>query len=109
MENRLTSWIEEQVNQGVEISEKIMKTKARHIYDCLCQDVNKKGQFKASEGWFYRFKVRTGIKSVRKVGESAEVPQEELTKFVLDFAREVREGGYSLDQDCRACLRENYS
>lgn len=83
------------------MSEIIIRTKAKKMYDAICEEAEqetKKGNFGASPGWFWNFKERTGVRSVRKVGESAEVDLNEVAKFVKSFARDIRRGGYTPDQ-----------
>lgn len=80
------------------MSEVIIRHKAKEMYDLICTEAKRSGQFTASASWFWRFKQRTGVKSVRKVGESALVDRKEVAKFVKAFAREIKRGGYTPDQ-----------
>lgn len=96
-EERLHLWIENQVTQGAELSAIIVRTKAKSLYDHICKETKQPGEFVASPGWLFGFKKRSGVKSVRMVGESAEVPQQEVDKFKEKFVKIIRRG-YTLDQ-----------
>lgn len=94
-EEKLTFWIRDQVNHGAELNTSIICIKAKQIHDAICKEVNIEKEFEASPGWFYRFKERSGVKSVRKVGESAQVDRDEVDKFKVEIEKIKRKGGYS--------------
>ena len=82
---------------GESVSEAFICEKALHIYD----DIKKKSAstsdsesdssftFKASRGWFEKFRHRTGIHRVSRHGEAASADQAAAEKYVAEFDRFV--------------------
>ena len=58
--------------------------------------------FKASRGWFEKFKHRSGIDSVVRHGETTSSNMEATEKYVGDFRDFVNAGGY-LPQQVLSC------
>jgi hypothetical protein len=50
--------------------------------------------FKASRGWFEKFKKRSGIHSVVRHGEAASANQKAAEEFVQDFSDYVKANGF---------------
>ena len=55
-------------------------------------------EFKASHGWFEKFKRRTGIHSVVRHGEAASADVKAANEFVKKFERLVNSEGYVAQQ-----------
>lgn len=64
MEDLLLVWIKERRMKGDPVTQSIVCNKARTMYKELLEntpEVTNKHEFKASRGWFHRFKGRTGF------------------------------------------------
>ncbi|XP_028401395.1 jerky protein homolog-like [Dendronephthya gigantea] len=61
MEKELIRWYEQQRSVGVLVSRRIVMEKAKILYNEMCDDENKKGQFNASAGWLQKFQQRYGL------------------------------------------------
>nr|XP_053643175.1 tigger transposable element-derived protein 1-like [Cherax quadricarinatus]XP_053643176.1 tigger transposable element-derived protein 1-like [Cherax quadricarinatus]XP_053643177.1 tigger transposable element-derived protein 1-like [Cherax quadricarinatus]XP_053643178.1 tigger transposable element-derived protein 1-like [Cherax quadricarinatus] len=89
VERLLLVWINEKQIAGDSISQGIICEKARKLHDDLIRkkpatsgDVS---EFKASKGWFERFKNRSGIHSVMRHGEAASSDKKAAEKYVKEF------------------------
>ncbi|XP_066531040.1 tigger transposable element-derived protein 1-like [Hoplias malabaricus] len=105
MEELLLLWLQEKQLAGDSVRESIIREKARIIYGDLLQDMpgTSQGQgqeesFKASRGWFEKFKARTGIHSVVRHREGASADVKEAEEFVTTFAEFVDAEGYVAQQ-----------
>ncbi|XP_033029529.1 tigger transposable element-derived protein 1-like [Lacerta agilis] len=91
VEKLLLIWLEEKQRAGDTVTEAVICEKAKALHaDLVRQQPGTSGEpevFKASRGWFDRFKTRSGIHSVVRHGEAAssDVPAAE------DFAAEFLE------------------
>ena len=61
MEEELIRWYKEQTSNGLLVSRRLVMEKARMLYDEMCDDESKKGQFFASAGWLQKFQQRYGL------------------------------------------------
>lgn len=61
MEEELIRWYQEQKSNGLLVSRRSVMEKARILYDDMCDDETKKGQFFASAGWLQKFQQRYGL------------------------------------------------
>jgi len=55
-------------------------------------------EFKGSRGWFEKFKRRSGIHSVIRIGEGASANKEEAEKFAREFQEWTIIHGYKPEQ-----------
>ncbi|XP_017778302.1 PREDICTED: uncharacterized protein LOC108563967 [Nicrophorus vespilloides] len=81
MERLLYKWIEDLNQKGIPISQMDIRAKALSLYKDLQRNYTEDVAdiFTASQGWFYRFKNRTGIQNFRFDGENetdVKYPQE---------------------------------
>ena len=87
---------------GDSISETIICEKAKRLYDDLKQDnpgtSEQSNEFKASRGWFNRFKQRSGIHSVVRHGEAASADKDAAEKFVGELKKFVESEEFTPDQ-----------
>ncbi|XP_025099953.1 tigger transposable element-derived protein 1-like [Pomacea canaliculata] len=99
VEKLLLVYINEKQLEGVSISESFICEKALTTYE----DLQKKTPgtsaarnfvFKASRGWFEKFRHRTGIHCVTRHGEAASSDKAGAEKFVQEFRQIIEEGGY---------------
>lgn len=93
MERLLLVWINERV---------IIQEKDRAIFKKLEEQTpgssSEKLEFKATTGWFTKFKRRSGIKHVVMHGESASADKEEAEKFRHKFQEFIEKEGYCPQQ-----------
>lgn len=61
MEEELIRWYQEQKSNGLLVSRRSVMEKAKILYDDMCDDETKKGQFFASAGWLQKFQQRYGL------------------------------------------------
>lgn len=100
VEKLLLIFINERQLAGDGISEELICEKALEIYSDLLKETpgtsTESGafEFKASRGWFEKFKKRTGIHNVIRHGEAASSNKEAAEKFVIEFSDFVKAEGY---------------
>ena len=101
-EKLLLIWINDNVLAGNSVSEVMIYEKARRLHDDLlkkypgmCGDTD---AFKASRGWFEKFKKRSGIYIVVRDGVAASAKQKAAEEFVQDFSDYVKANGFILQQ-----------
>ncbi|XP_070584367.1 tigger transposable element-derived protein 1-like [Erythrolamprus reginae] len=98
MERLLLIWIKEKELAGDTITEAVISEKARAIFsDLKSNEPSSSGdpdEFKASHGWFDRFRKRSGIHSVVRHGEAASADIKAAEEFVMRFASLVEKEGY---------------
>ena len=98
VEKLLLLWINEKQLAGDTVSEAIIAEKALHLHS----DIKKRqagtssssDDFKASHGWFEKFKRRTGIHSVIRHGEAASSDAKAAEAYKASFITMVNEEGY---------------
>lgn len=73
------------------MNEAIIRLKAKKIFKIVSKERQTSGVFRASAGWFGKFRDRRGIRAVKKTGESASVDLQLVAKGVKDF-EEVASG-----------------
>ncbi|XP_077583258.1 uncharacterized protein LOC144203607 [Stigmatopora nigra] len=79
VEKVLLEWITHKQLRGDTVSETLICDKARKLHNALTQD-NPGGssdEFKASKGWFCKFKKRSGIHGVLRPREAARIGKED--------------------------------
>ncbi|XP_069961463.1 putative CENPB DNA-binding domain-containing protein 1 isoform X2 [Cherax quadricarinatus] len=89
VERLLLVWIDKKQSSGDSVSQPIICEKARQLHEDLIKkmpetsaDVN---EFKASKGWFERFKNRSGIHNVIRHRKAASYDKKAAEKYVQDF------------------------
>ncbi|XP_067134160.1 tigger transposable element-derived protein 1-like isoform X1 [Centruroides vittatus] len=98
VEKLLLIWINEKQLAGNSLSKAVICEKARLLY----QDLLKKtpgssseiNGFKASRGWFEKFKKRSGIHSVAHRGEALNTNKKDAEDFVKEFCAYVATEGF---------------
>jgi len=87
---------------GNSVSEGMIWEKARRLHDDLVKKYpSTSGDtdvFKASRGWFEKFKKRSGIHSMVRHGEAASANQKAVEEFVQDFSDYVKANGFNPQQ-----------
>lgn len=96
MEKLLLIFIKEKQLAGESVSEAFICEKALHIYEELVKKSPSTSEsdsftFKASRGWFEKFRNRTGIHRVTRHGEAASSDQIAADKYVGEFDRYINE------------------
>ncbi|GFQ88544.1 tigger transposable element-derived protein 1 [Trichonephila clavata] len=89
MKRLLLVWINEREMKRDVTSMPIIQEKAREIFEKLKEQTpgssSEELEFKATTGWFTKFKRRSGIKHVLMHGESASADKEAAVKYCLKF------------------------
>ena len=102
MERLLLIWIKEKELAGDTVTETIISEKARAIFSDLMKNEPSTSadqeEFKASHGWFDKFRKRSGIHSVVRHGEASSADTKAAEEFVTSFADLVEEEGYVSQQ-----------
>ena len=102
MEKILIFWINQKQLAGDSITETIICEKALTLHrDLSIQNPDTSSPedtFKASRGWFEKFKNRTGIHSVVRHGEAASCNLEAAESFIGEFTKLIASEGYSARQ-----------
>ena len=98
MENKLYSWLDDQISQGSTIDEHMIRENAKFIMHQISIQLNRDVEFKASSGWFHSWCARDKIRHVRRNGESLMVDYSTVEEFVKQFQEKITEGQYSADQ-----------
>ena len=99
VEKLLLLWINQKQLAGDSISQAIICEKAKALHADLLQQVagsseEEQVEFKASRGWFEKFRKRTGIHSVVRHGEAASADAAAAEAFKIEFKRLVESEGY---------------
>ena len=102
MERLLLVWINEREMKKDVTSMAIIQEKAREIFEKLKRQTpgssSEELEFKATTGWFARFRRRSGIKHVVMHGESASADKEEAEKFCRKFQEFIKKEEYRPEQ-----------
>nr|XP_057910418.1 uncharacterized protein LOC131105920 isoform X3 [Doryrhamphus excisus] len=87
VEKVLLEWITHKQLRGDTVSETLICDKARELHNALTRDSpgGSADEFKASKGWFCKFKKRSGIHGVLRPGEAARAEKESNNKFEDEF------------------------
>lgn len=98
VEKLLLIWINEKQLAGDSVSEGIIAEKARQLHSDIIKrqpgSSSSIDDFKASHGWFEKFKRRTGIHSVIRHGEAASSDDKAAEAYKESFLKMVEEEGY---------------
>ncbi|XP_033001754.1 tigger transposable element-derived protein 1-like [Lacerta agilis] len=98
VEKLLLIWLKEKQRAGDTVTEAVICEKAKALHaDLVRQQPGTSGEpevFKASRGWFDRFKTRSGIHSVVRHGEAASSDVPAAEDFATEFLEVVTTEGY---------------
>jgi len=98
VEKLLLIWINDNMLAGNSVSEGMICEKARRLHDDMVKKYpgtnGDTDDFKASRGWFEKFKKRSGIHSVVRHVEAASANQKAAEEFVQDFSDYVKASGF---------------
>ncbi|XP_061899525.1 tigger transposable element-derived protein 1-like [Entelurus aequoreus] len=96
VEKILLEWVTERQSKGEKVSEPIICEKARQLYSDLIRDSpgDSADDFKASRGWFEKFKKRSGIRYVVRKRETVRADKQGAKKFVEEFQRFAESEGF---------------
>ncbi|XP_067930250.1 tigger transposable element-derived protein 1-like [Watersipora subatra] len=108
MERLLLLWIKEKEIAGDTINQPVISHKAMALFDDLVE-AQRNGEdegsaqktppnFKASHGWYERFKRRTGIRPAIRHEEAASSAKKEVDNFVKKFGKLISDEGYMPQQ-----------
>ncbi|KAJ7303346.1 hypothetical protein JRQ81_012289 [Phrynocephalus forsythii] len=102
VEKLLLVWIREKERSGGVLSEAMICAKAKALHaDLIAQQPGTSANpedFKASRGWFEKFKARSGIRSVLRRREAASSDLSATEDFATEFFRSMNGKGYLPDQ-----------
>lgn len=87
MENKLYAWFLEQRARNCPLNGTILKAKAKQISSKLYPE----NQFSASNGWFDKFKRRTGIRFLKICGEKLSADTAAIDPFVQSLKAKIQE------------------
>ncbi|XP_023210893.1 tigger transposable element-derived protein 1-like, partial [Centruroides sculpturatus] len=97
METMLKLWCDNQVNvKNCPVDQNTVCSQAKLIFERLKEDageVAKDEEFKASNGWFNRFKSRCNWHSIAGSGEAASADKEAASYYPEKFKAMIDEGG----------------
>ncbi|XP_077386715.1 uncharacterized protein LOC144024353 [Festucalex cinctus] len=96
VEKVLLEWITHKQLRGDTVSETLICDKARELHNALTRD-NPGGsaeEFKASKGWFCKFKKRSGIHGVLRPREAARAGKEDTERFEDEFQNSCGSQGF---------------
>ncbi|GFY72298.1 tigger transposable element-derived protein 1-like protein [Trichonephila inaurata madagascariensis] len=98
IERLLLVWINEREMKRDITSMPIIQEKAREVFEKLKEQTpgssSEELEFKATTGWFTKFKRRSGIKHVLMHGESASANKKAAEKYCLKFQEFIETEGY---------------
>jgi len=103
MESLLSIWIENQNQRRMPLSKMIIQNKALSIFNDIKKNSPSSSgknleKFKASQGWFERFKSRAKLHNVVLKGEAASADIAAANKFKIELKAIIEEGCYSSKQ-----------
>ena len=100
MEKRLIVWIEDQNQKTAPLDGPIIRRKAISIYNYLKKEAQPdeetesspapSSSFRASRGWFDKFKVRYNLHNVKLAGEAASADVEAATEYPKEVQKLIR-------------------
>lgn len=93
VEDALYAWFHQQRERHAPISGDILKQKAKFFYE----EITKKQDFNASDGWLKNFKSRFGIRFLQISGEKLSADESEIPDFILKLDEKIKEMGLTPD------------
>ena len=99
VEKLLLIYIRDVELRGDNICESLICEKALEIYDDLLKknpstSAGDTFEFKASRGWFEKFRKRSEIHHIVRHGEAASSNKEAAEKFVVEFSNMIKRDGF---------------
>lgn len=102
MENCLIAWLEDMNNRGIQVSIYEIQQQALSIYEQFKQELGERARevpnFRASRGWYSRFKTRASLRNIMVTGEAGNADETVIQEYVNTFDKIVKEGNYSACQ-----------
>lgn len=98
MEKLLAVWFDDQVHKKMPLSLLIIQAKARTIFNMLKEQEGSTETFRASNGWFQRFRRRFNLLNRCVNDEAASADAEAPEKFVDELHEMIQIDGYSPEQ-----------
>ncbi|XP_023236885.1 probable ATP-dependent RNA helicase DDX43 [Centruroides sculpturatus] len=104
MEKCLMLWMEDCFSKNFPLNNNVIMQKATKIYQHLKElesvsfNESHQYEFKASKGWFRRFRNRFSLCNVKDGGQSASANIEAAKRFQKNFLKIVEDGNYTADQ-----------
>ncbi|XP_036364351.1 tigger transposable element-derived protein 1-like [Octopus sinensis] len=100
MESLLSLWIVWLNRQRAPICQKIIQEKALSLFEELKKKYphEKDVEFKASQGWFMRFKERRSYHSIKEQSESASAVEQAAAEFPCALKKIIEENGFLPEQ-----------
>ncbi|GLV42032.1 hypothetical protein CBL_05009 [Carabus blaptoides fortunei] len=101
-ENNLIAWLEDMKNSEIPVTIYEIQQRALTIYEQLKQELGERARdvpnFRASRGWYSRFKNRANLRNIMITGEAGNGDDTAVQEYVYTFAKIVQEGNYSMNQ-----------
>lgn len=99
MEKLLNIWMYELTEKNVPKSQLLIQAKALNIFnDIKKKYLNSNDTFKASNGWFEKFKKRIGMHNIKIQGESSSSDHVAPEKYPEELKNITTENGYTDEQ-----------
>lgn len=99
MERLLATWIEHKNQINCPLSMAVIKTKAKSLYEDLSiNNENVLIPFAASDGWFFRFKNRNALHTIKMTGEAASADTVAAEEFIIKLKNIIDGEGYLPEQ-----------
>uniref|UniRef100_A0A3B3B5M8 HTH CENPB-type domain-containing protein n=1 Tax=Oryzias melastigma TaxID=30732 RepID=A0A3B3B5M8_ORYME len=118
LEQLFLTWIVEQRRKGAQVSRKMIRTKAKRIFDTKIDDSSKRKEtFTASAGWLDKFMKRHHLSLRRKTTLAQKDPEQlidKLVSFVTWVARKrtadgIKDGDIiAMDETSPSCTLSRY-
>ena len=106
LDDFLLEWIYGRRANGLRVSRKLIKVKAKQVYDEKCSE-DEKELFSASAGWLDKFMQRNGLSLRRKTTTAQQEPNraiDKLISYILQVCRLSRQHQY--DPSCIIAMDE---
>lgn len=100
MQHLLSLWVERQTHEHIPIRQTLIQVKALSLYADLCKKYPEEENvdFKASSGWFMRFKQRHSLHNMKVQGESASADIVATAEFPATLANLIEKNGFLPEQ-----------
>lgn len=97
LEEKLYTWFLDQRARNCPINSLILKAKAKDLFEKVYPDRDL-DTFRASEGWFHKFKQRVGIRFVKICGEKLDSDTSAVQPFINRLNGKIEEMGVTEEQ-----------
>jgi hypothetical protein len=98
----LKIWLDDQAQKLIPVSQDIISSKAKSLYDDLKkrigESVRDETSFSARHGWFDRFKRRANFYNLKLSGEAASADNDAAPTYPAQLSQLIEEGGYCVCQ-----------